>query len=380
MNCYGNSSSSPQTHSTHGLADAPGRIKRQMGFDVISYGNKAAEIFECLLTLMNIGGGMVISDFDWLVGKLRTISSFGREINDGGITTDYNHHTALKLITLQYVSDVFARVAGNVKREMQGFDGAVYIDLFAGTGLVRVGKVKDIVAGSAICAVKSGKLFAYSILVEKDKQRHDVLSSRMKRVLPKNKFHVIKGDSNEVIGKVIKMIEKQFKNPIVLVFVDPEGMEIRFRTLKTLSDRFQSCDFLINVNAQGVQRVAGQTKSGIPNRAHAIEEYMDEDVQTVLQELAEGKPVEEKYSDQVKNVLGKSVGEVIKIRGDGGRTAYYLLCYTRQTLGGSAYSNAWPPLKKRIENLDGDRVREALDQLNGRSVPLCNYFDSELGP
>lgn len=323
---------------------------------------------------------MVTNDFDWLMGKLQTISRFGHEIKDNGITTDYNYHTALKLITLHYVSDVFTRVAGNEKRGEEGFDGAVYVDLFAGTGLVRVGKYRDIVAGSAICAVKSEKLFTYSIFVEKDKQRHDVLRSRIERVLPKDKFRVIRGDSNEIIEKVIKMIEKQFNNPIVLVFVDPEGMEIKFKTLETLSNKFRSCDFLVNVNAQGVQRVAGQTKRGIPNRAHTIEEYLEENAQTVLQELAEGKPVEEKYADQVKNILGKPVGEVIKIQGDGGRTAYYLLCYTRQTRGGSAYRKAWPPLKKRIENLDGDSVRKALDQLNNRSATLDNYYNMEPKP
>ena len=209
---------------------------------------------------MNKGNDMVTNDFDWLMGKLRTISRFGHEIKDNGITTDYNYHTALKLITLHYVSDVFTRVAGNEKRGEEGFDGAVYVDLFAGTGLVRVRRYGDIVAGSAICAVKSQKLFTYSIFVEKDKQRHDVLSSRIERVLPKDKFRVIRGDSNEVIEDVIKMIEKQFNNPIVLVFVDPEGMEIKFKTLETLSNKFRSCDFLVNVNAQGVQRVAGQTK------------------------------------------------------------------------------------------------------------------------
>ncbi len=322
---------------------------------------------------------MAVSNFDWLVDKLQEISRFGQEIKDDGITTDYNYHTALKLITLYYVSDVFARVAGNKKRGIEGFDGAVYVDLFAGTGLVRVGRDKDIVAGSAVCVVKNESLFSYSILVEKDKQRHSILNSRMEGVLPKDKFRVIRGDSNEVIGEVIKIIEGQFKNPIVLVFVDPEGMEIQFRTLKALSDKFRSCDFLINVNAQGVQRVAGQTKRGIPNRESAIKEYLEENVQTVLQELAEGKRVEEKYSDQVKNVLGRSVGEVIKIQGDGSRAAYYLLCYTRQTHGGSTYRNAWTTLKKRIESLDGNSVRKALDQLSGRSTTLDQYYDSKIG-
>lgn len=314
------------------------------------------------------------SDFEWLVEKLEIVSDLGQKINDDDIANSYGYHTALKLITLHYVSAVFTRVARSDKRRIQGFNGAVYIDLFAGTGLVKVGKTEDVVAGSVLCAAKSGRGFTRSIMVEKDRQRSDVLKNRMAKVLPTTDFHAINGDSNEIIEDVIDRVERGFTKPIVLVFVDPEGMEIKFRTLKALSDKFRSCDFLINVNAQGATRVAGQTKHGIPNRERALEEYLDEDAQTILRELAEGKSVEKKYAEQVQNILGKQVGEVIKIRGDGGRTAYYLLCYTRRTRGGSAYTDAWTPLKKRIENLDGDIVRRALDQIHGRSVTMDEYL------
>ena len=314
------------------------------------------------------------SDFDWLVEKLKIISDLGQKVKDDEITTDYGYHTALKIITLHYVSDVFTNVARDAKREIQGFDGAVYVDLFAGTGLVKVGKTKDIVAGSALCAVKSGKGFTCSVMVEKDERRYSVLKNRMAKILHKSEFHIINGDANEVIEDVIDIIGRRFSKPIVLVFADPEGMEIKFKTLKAISDKFQNCDFVINVNAQGALRVAGQTKHGIPNRVHTLEEYLEDDAQTILRELAEGKPMEKKYAEQVQNILGKQVGEVIRIRGDGGKTAYYLLCYTRMTRGGSRYSKAYPTLKRRIEQFDGDRVRKALDQAHGRSTKIDDFL------
>ena len=42
-------------------------------------------------------------------------------------------------------------------------------------------------------------------------------------------------------------------------------MEIKLKTLKSISDRFQNYNFVINVNTQGALRFAGQTKHGIPN-------------------------------------------------------------------------------------------------------------------
>lgn len=313
------------------------------------------------------------SNFDWLVDKLRIITEFSHGIEAGGPTTNYKTHTALKLITVHYLSDVFTKVARDNRRKRQGFDGAVYVDLFAGTGLVETRGTGDVVAGSALCAIKSGKGFDYSVFVEKNRDQCNKLEDRITNAHLKSPFRVILGDSNEVINDVIETIEKKFKKPIVLVFVDPEGMEIKFKTLKALSDKFQSCDFLINVNSPGAKRVVGQAKRGIPNRERKIEEYLEDDLQTILLEVAKGKSLEKKYAEQVNEILGKQIGTTIPIRADSGQTAYYLLSYTRQTRGGSQYSSAASTLKKRIENLNGDKVQKALDQLHGRSIPLTDH-------
>ncbi len=311
------------------------------------------------------------SELDWIKEKLRIITEIGQEVSDGGIANKYDYHTALKLITVYYMSDVFTRVAGSANREVQGFDGTVYIDLFAGAGLVKVGDAGDIVAGSALCATKSGKGFDYGIMIEKNRERCNCLKERISKI-PQVESWVINDDSNKAITDVLDKIESKFKKPIILVFVDPEGMEIKFKTLKAISDRFKNCDFLINVNAQGASRVVGQTKRNMPNRAQPTEEYFGEDAKTVLRELAE-KSLETKYAEQVKKILGKPIGDDIKIRGDHGRTAYYLLYYTRRTRGGSRYNEAFLKLKDKIERLDGSRVRRALDQMHGRATNLLDF-------
>ena len=284
--------------------------------------------------------------------KIGIISDHGQKIKDGGITTEYDGHTVLKLITVHYVSDMFTKIARSDNRKIQGFDGAVYVDLFAGTGLVKVKDTGDIVAGSAPCAVMSGRGFDYSVMVEKNKNRCKFLKERMSMIIPKDNFEVINGDANKVIDDVISKIKDRFNNPIILAFVDPEGIEIKFRTLKALSDKFRSCDFLININDQGALRVAGQARSGMQNRTQPLEEYLDENAQTILWELANGTTPKEKFAERIRKDLGRPIGDAIPIRVDGNKVAYYLLSYTRLTRGGSGYADAISVLKKRIERFD----------------------------
>ena len=314
-----------------------------------------------------------MDDFDWLMKKLKIISEIGQYMKDGGITTEYGSHTALKLITVHYVSDMFTKIARSSKRKTQGFDGAVYVDLFAGTGLVKVKDTGDIVAGSAPCASMSGKGFDYSIMVEMNKNRCKILKKRMLKIPRKDDFDIVNGDANEVIDNVIDKIKSRFNNPIILAFVDPEGLEIKFRTLKALSDGFPSCDFLINANDQGASRVAGQARSGMQNRAQPLEEYLDDDVQTILWEQAEGKTIKEQYVERIQSDLGKPIGDAIPIRDDGNKVAYYLLYYTRLTGGGSAYLKAISTLKERMRRLDGNSVHGALDQICKRSRSMRDF-------
>ena len=286
--------------------------------------------------------------------------------------TKYNAHTALKLISVKYIAHMFTTIVQHSNREKQGFDGAVYVDLFAGTGLVEIEDTGDVIAGSAPCAITSGKGFNYSVLVEKNRESSATLQQRMENIA-QGEFDVVTGDANMVIGEVIEKIKTKFHKPIIFAFVDPEGMEIKFRTLKQLSDAFTSCDFLINVNP-GVARVAGQIESGMSGREQTMEEFLNSNVEEILTRIAAGQPVESQYAMRVRSVLGKEIGETIAVRKVGNDVAYYLLCYTRLTEGGSAYRRTYSELKNRIEGLDGKRVIDALNQIFSRSYSIDSYL------
>jgi len=313
-------------------------------------------------------------DFDWLKKHLGIISDFAAKIKDEQPTTDYGNYTALKLIAVHYTSEVFSKVARHENQKARGFDGAVYVDLFAGTGLVKLIDTGDYVAGSGTCALLNKHGFDYSVHVEIDKEKCDYLENRLAKIVNRDQFEIINGDSNRSINTVIDKIKKRFERPIVLVFVDPEGMEIKFSTLKALSDAFISCDFLINVNGIGVARVAGKVEKGIENVKKNLEDYLNDDANVILKELAEGGTPQDKYAEQIAHILGRQMGDTIPIHDSGKRIAYYLLGYTRLTSGGSGYIEAFSKLKERLEWADRNDVKNALDQIYKRSNSLEKFF------
>ena len=303
--------------------------------------------------------------------RLEILLNIGKKVLHEEPTNEYGSHTALKLISVNYYSAVFSGIVRHPNMKAMGFDGAVYLDLFAGSGLVKLSDTGDYIAGSTLCALSNSKGFDFCVAVEKNKEKADALRKRLAIVSPSNQFEVINDDCNECIDKVISIINAKYKKPIVLAFIDPEGMEIRWNTLKKLSDSFRSCDFIINVSSSGSLRVAGKLKKGMDEVKETFSDYWGEDAEVVLSEFAEGKAPEDKYKEKM-SALGRSIGNTIPIRDNGDNILYYLLGYTRMTASGSQYAKTFETLNDRFKSMDKTAVKNILDQINGRGMrPLC---------
>jgi len=324
----------------------------------------------------NIGGILphTKSDYDWIRDRLRIITDLGTRVNDGGIVNEYSCHTALKLISVSYYSTIFSGIVRSPRQREMGYDGAVYVDLFAGSGLVKVRETGDILAGSTICAAANSHGFDYIISVEKDPDFKLALESRLAKVAPSGTFSVIEGDCNSCISEVVRMIKRKFKNPIVLAFVDPEGMEIKLSTLASLSKACPSTDFMINVTS-GIPRVTGLFQKGNLSAGKTLEDYYNDDAVNILAEL-ELKSPEKKYQEQIGKILGKKVGDTIPVVEKGDRLAYNILGYTRMTQGGSRYAQSFSDIRKRFRNTDGEVVRNILDQIHNRGIGSLTSFMS----
>ena len=169
------------------------------------------------------------------------------------------------------------------------------------------------------------------------------------------------------------MINTKYKNPILLTFVDPEGLEIKFSTLKKISEGFSMCDFIVNVNSDGVKRVQGRYEGGDDRVKGKLTEYYDKDIQQILYDLEQGKNPERQYEEAIKKSLGRKVGSVIEIHGSRKKIAYYLLAYTRETRGGSQYAKIFKTLEDHLKHTDGKKVMRTLETIFNRQSRIGDF-------
>jgi three-Cys-motif partner protein len=313
-----------------------------------------------------------IKQEDWIRNKLKILVDIAKKYKDDEIMNQYAEYTALKLISLNYYKTTFLNVVTRNPKAKKYYDGSVYIDLFAGSGLVKLKETGDIVAGSPLCALSHpAQNFDYAVCVEKDKKKATVLESRLSKILSKDQFTVVQGDCNSVINDVIQKIQSKFKKPIVFTFVDPEGMEVKMKTLKQLNDSFLAQDFMINVGSQGVLRVKGKLDKGDTSTESTWKDFWgDENAEALLYEISNGQTVEKEYQERIAEAMGKKFGETIPIRGIPGNIEYFILAYSRKTKGDSKYTKALTDLKTRIEKEDKKSVKRMLDVISGRNQTL----------
>jgi three-Cys-motif partner protein len=251
----------------------------------------------------------------------------------------------------------------------------VYLDLFAGSGLVSIEGTPDVVGGSPLVACSGGK-FDYSILVEIKKQKAEALDERLGVFLPKEKYHVIQGNCNEKVDEIISEIKSKVSKPIILAFVDPEGMEIKFETLKRISSAFPNTDFMINVTAGG-DRVGATVRDGNVANLPIFEDYFPKGMAgEILLKMNSGQPVEKQYEDMVKEVLGRPVGVTIPVNDVGERVMYYVMAYTRESYGGSGWKNILEHIRDQLRGVDGVEAGNTLDIIKGRRGTLDPYASS----
>ena len=313
------------------------------------------------------------TDTEWLHGYLAKLDKMAGTMEPSCSDVEYDHHTALKVVAMGYYAEPFSKIA-DVQIKQGQCDGAVLVDLFAGPGLVRIKGTKSVRVPGSVCYAASISKFAGIVCVEKDKKRHAVLSERLRKIAPDARIEVISGDCNKKIEDVVSWIDTNFKRPMVLTLVDPEGLEINGRTLKRLSDRFERCDFIVNVSGHGSHRVAGAVKNEGDGDAKRLEEYyMNNDIRDILKKLDEGSAAD-LYRAMVIENLGRSVGSSIRVEGKDGRLAYYLLGYTRKTQHGSQYVEILKDLKSRVEGLDADSVRKEFKKIRGELSSMDRFL------
>ncbi len=114
-------------------------------------------------------------------------------------------------------------------------NGLCYIDLFAGSGVCERRDNRQRVPGSALLAARAPVPFRSLILVEKDPALAVACESRVRQCKSGlTTVTMLNQDCNDAIDQVIQAIPV---GALSLAFVDPESLQVRFNTLRTLASR-----------------------------------------------------------------------------------------------------------------------------------------------
>ncbi len=256
----------------------------------------------------------------------------------------------------------------------RGYDAAVYLDLYAGPGIVEIKRTGDRVAGSPIAATSVEVPFDYSIFVEADSERSRTLRWRLSLHLPEEKFTVIEDNCDACIDEVTHFIEERSINPIILAFIDPEGMKASWKTVEVLSRNFPNLHFIINNTTPGpdaTRLVAGKFASiGMPNDRPVFRDFFGPVVQLTIQEAIEQNHARESYSETVAKVLGEQIGPAIQIRESPNFVASRIYRFARSDLHSSRWVRGFNILHDNVSRIDSWAVLSFLDVLKGRQKIL----------
>lgn len=170
--------------------------------------------------------------------KLRLVDS--TSIHDDGLTTpEVGGWSEDKYKLVGLYSKLFA-TGMKFKWEQR-----VFIDLYAGAGIVKIRGTEKRVFGSPLISLTLRDPFDFYIFCEESESNLNALKERAKRIAPNQKVEYVPGDCNEKVDRICSLIPRHSENQKVLClcFVDPYDISTKFSTIQKLSSRY--VDFLV---------------------------------------------------------------------------------------------------------------------------------------
>lgn len=165
-------------------------------------------------------------------------------------------HSSDKAHYVRYYADIVG------KSMTKAYPGPIaWVELFAGPGLLYVDPTQTFRHGSPLEAVGIDAPFDIYVFADLDSTCTDALRTRLG---DRADTHVLTGNANsaELHDRIAALIPK---NALVVLYADPEGLDLHFDTIRYFADRYLHLDLLLNFPVPGVFRAlkAGhQEKAG----------------------------------------------------------------------------------------------------------------------
>jgi len=125
-----------------------------------------------------------------------------------------------------------------------------WVELFAGPGRLFVADEERFVHGSPLSAMDIKYPFNGYVFADLDETCVKCLDHR---VGGKPGVHVLQGDANaaDLHDRIAAIVPR---DALVVLYCDPEGLDLHFKTLEYFAERYQRLDLLLNFPVRGVIR------------------------------------------------------------------------------------------------------------------------------
>ncbi len=254
--------------------------------------------------------------------------------------------TVIKELLLAYYGPSYLMIM----RKQKWIKKLCYVDLFAGSGIIKLTGLKNYYLGSPLIVKYAidGNFDNYYFFEQKNTN-----VNQLKTLVQDDHSSVYQGDSNVEIGNIISALSKTGVHS--LIFIDPYAMEVKFDTIRKLSDI--SCDIIINVAVEEIKRAIMQFRA-LHNNTTALDTFFgDEKWKNELPE----NPDDEKIFDYYSNKIVEEARKKTPIKTAVYKTLdghHYYLLFTATAGHGTQpkFFNIVKSFNEATQNLDGNKI------------------------
>jgi three-Cys-motif partner protein len=241
-----------------------------------------------------------------------------------------------------------------------------YIDLLAGSGLCRVGKKGDVVAGSALIAcTQSYHPFDQYFIVEKDHEKAKAVEARINQYT--QDYTLFNRDCNDCIDEILAEIPEKSH---FLALVDCLGMDVPWATMEKLFSK--NGDVLINFQTSLLWREPAIVKShsrGWKKTEKNLNTFFGDDQ---WKKAGQADDLLYLYMSKIRAETSRKIVIPLPVFGD--KSYHYdIILATRLTRGGSPWIKSMEDIRERMGDYRPKMLRGILDLLMHRQSSFDDF-------
>ena len=160
----------------------------------------------------------ISKEYDWLKKEVKKLVEIAEPLREIYPETFYETGvwSIVKLLALRRFVDIYTKIIKS-ERQKRFFENMFYIDLLAGSGLCRVGKKGDVVAGSALIAcMEAYNPFDQHFIVERDPEKANAVEERIK--LFTQDYKLFNCDCNDCVDEILAEIPE--KSHVIILWAE----------------------------------------------------------------------------------------------------------------------------------------------------------------